>query len=181
MEFWHADYADCFCICGICEICVAYIWSFGTQTPQNTQIFFAQRAQRPHPLQGPCLVPTLKRPTPNPSLRREGNNYPRREYGYPKKVSDDVHPLYTHNVHPLAGAVPRRRTVARSAQYGPIYTQATAHSVLRASSSRLVPSTAVTIPRAALRLPRVRERPPLRGCCGCKGSPPYSPRNTLSA
>ena len=50
-------------------------------------------------LQGPCLVPALKGPTPNPSLRREGNNHPRRERGNPKNVSDDV--------HPLAGAVPR--------------------------------------------------------------------------
>ena len=109
--------------------------------------FFLRRERKGHTrLQGPCLVPALKGPTPTPSLRREGNNHPRREYGYPKKVSDDMHPLYTHNVHPLAGAVPRRRTVARSAQHGPIYTQATAHCVLRASSRRLGPSTAVTIP-----------------------------------
>ena len=36
--FWHADYAkyaDCSCIC---EICVGYIGRFGTQITQNTQI-----------------------------------------------------------------------------------------------------------------------------------------------
>ncbi len=56
-----------------------------------------------YPTAGAVPRAALKRPTPNPSLLREGNNHPRREYGYPKNVSDDVHPLYTHNVHPLQG------------------------------------------------------------------------------
>ena len=36
--FWHADYADSFCFCGICENGVENRWSFGTQITQNTRI-----------------------------------------------------------------------------------------------------------------------------------------------